>query len=302
MNSCLLTITVLTYNSEKYISEALNSMLFQETKDVQLIISDDCSTDKTCEIIDSWIKNNQLNFFEVVFLKSNLNLGVTKNKIKTIPLIKGQWEKGLAGDDLFHENAIKNIKQDIFKYSDSKIIIGCVQIFGEKVNSKAILPRKNLIKKIQSKIDNQLIYLFEGYTYPAVSFLVHRSLILPKNFDLKYRNMEDVPFHFKQLISGNKFVFSESIYVRYRKHDTNLSNPQKGKVISEYQYQYYQVLKNYAIKHKSIKYFINSIWSMIFTKLIYILGNKGWWCKSLDFIRRKFQPKKAFNIFRSPFR
>ena len=128
MNNCLLTITVLTYNSEKYISEALNSLSIQEAKDVQLIISDDFSTDNTCGIIDSWVASNQRNFKEIIFLKSELNLGVTKNKLKTIPLIKGEWVKGLAGDDLFHENAISNIKKDILKYFNSKLIIRCFEI------------------------------------------------------------------------------------------------------------------------------------------------------------------------------
>lgn len=303
MNNCLLTITVLTYNSEKYISEALNSLSTQETQDIQLIISDDFSTDNTCGIIDSWVAYNQGNFKEIIFLRSELNLGVTKNKLKTIPLIKGEWVKGLAGDDLFHENAIKNIKNDILKYSNSKIIVGSAEIFGEKFDKNLVLPRKKVIKKIEKKIENQLIYLFEGYTYPAIAFLVRREVLSAENtFDLNYKNMEDIPFHFKQLLNGNKFVFSDAIYIKYRKHKSNLSTPQKGKIISEYQYQYYKVLKDYALKYKSIKYAVNSFWNMVFTKLIYVLGNKGWWCKYLDFIRRKCQPKKVYNIFKSPFK
>ena len=165
------------------------------------------------------------------------------------------------------------------------------------------MPRKKVIKKIEKKIENQLIYLFEGYTYPAIAFLVRREVLSAENtFDLNYKNMEDIPFHFKQLLNGNKFVFSDAIYIKYRKHTSNLSTPQKGKIISEYQYQYYKVLKDYALKYKSIKYAVNSFWNMFFTKLIYVLGNKGWWCKYLDFIRRKCQPKKVYNIFKSPFK
>ena len=207
MNNCLLTITVLTYNSEKYISKALNSLSTQETQDIQLIISDDFSTDNTCGIIDSWVASNQGNFKEIIFLRSELNLGVTKNKLKTIPLIKGEWVKGLAGDDLFHENAIKNIKKDILKYSNSKIIVGRVEIFGEKFYENGILPRKKIIKKLKKKLRiNSFIYLKDILILRLL--LVRREVLLVENtFDLNYKNMEDIPFHFKQLLKGNKFVF-----------------------------------------------------------------------------------------------
>ena len=114
--------------------------------------------------------------------------------------------------------------------------------------------------------------------------------------------MEDIPFHFKQLLKGNKFVFSDSIYIKYRKHTSNLSIAQQGQIISEYQYQYHKILKDNALKYKSIKYSINSFWNMAFTKLIYFFGNKGWWCSLLDYLRRKLQPKKIVNMLKSPFK
>lgn len=47
----LVSVVVITYNSSKYIVETLNSVKKQTYKNIELIITDDCSTDNTVSVI-----------------------------------------------------------------------------------------------------------------------------------------------------------------------------------------------------------------------------------------------------------
>lgn len=86
-----ISIVMATYNGEKYISQQLDSILPFLEKDDEIVISDDGSTDKTLNIINSYIKEN--------------------NKIR---LVQGP-RKGVVKN---FENALQNSKKEIFLFAD----------------------------------------------------------------------------------------------------------------------------------------------------------------------------------------
>ena len=54
----LVSIITPSYNSEEFISETINSIINQTYPNWELLITDDCSTDNTIEIIESYVKND----------------------------------------------------------------------------------------------------------------------------------------------------------------------------------------------------------------------------------------------------
>jgi len=88
---------MVTYNHEKYIAQAVESVLMQETDfDVELVIGEDCSTDRTREILlDLQAKHPD----QVKLLPSERNLGVNGNIARTLQACTGQYIAFLDGDD-----------------------------------------------------------------------------------------------------------------------------------------------------------------------------------------------------------
>src|SRR3954447_17643513 len=87
-NNPLVTIGVLSYNYSLYIEDALNSLLTQTYPLIELIIIDDCSTEKfTCEIIENWIKVNNI---QCTFIRNPKNLGITKVSNMLVQKAKGK--------------------------------------------------------------------------------------------------------------------------------------------------------------------------------------------------------------------
>lgn len=77
MNSELVSIITPSYNSSKFIGETIKSILAQTYQNWELIITDDCSTDNTCEIIEEYIKNDSR--IKLIKLNKNSGAGVARN-------------------------------------------------------------------------------------------------------------------------------------------------------------------------------------------------------------------------------
>ena len=76
IRGCFLTVTVISYNSELFISETLKSIAEQSSKDIQIILSDDASIDNTVDILKNWKKLHENSFYEILLLQSKVNKGV----------------------------------------------------------------------------------------------------------------------------------------------------------------------------------------------------------------------------------
>ena len=94
-----LTILLVTYNHEKYILKALQSISMQELEGIptEVVIADDCSTDATREVIEDYFKANPIG--TVRFLDSKRNRGVTRNYQRSWSVLTTRYVAVLEGDD-----------------------------------------------------------------------------------------------------------------------------------------------------------------------------------------------------------
>ena len=104
-----LTIVTTTYNQEKYIGEAIDSMLMQKTKfPFQIVVSDDCSQDRTREILEKYKKKYPE---KIKVIKNEKNLGAMENFIHTLAQIKDTEYVALCDGDDFWTDENKLQKQ-----------------------------------------------------------------------------------------------------------------------------------------------------------------------------------------------
>lgn len=91
------SILLMTYNHEKFIKQALNSIFLQKSPyDYEIIVADDCSTDRTIEIVNEYklYYPNKINI-----LQNKSNLGITKNYQRGFRSCQGDYIAVLEGDD-----------------------------------------------------------------------------------------------------------------------------------------------------------------------------------------------------------
>ena len=125
----LVTVICLCYNHEKFVVEALNSVVNQNYLPIELIIVDDCSTDDTKLLIYEWLVQHP----KVQFIANSTNLGNTKSFNSALKIAKGDYIIDLAADDLLISNGIQ-MQITAFQnsiYQNVGVVYGNAEIINE---------------------------------------------------------------------------------------------------------------------------------------------------------------------------
>lgn len=135
-NKPLVSVPVITYNSSKYVLETLESIKDQSYQNIELIISDDCSTDNTVELCQKWINDNCGRFVRTEIITSPVNKGVSANGNRAHNACNGEWIKSIAGDDLLLPNCISDFVEYVQQNPDTILVFGKVRVFGSETEEE----------------------------------------------------------------------------------------------------------------------------------------------------------------------
>lgn len=136
----LVSIVVITYNSAEYVLETLESAKAQTYQNIELIVSDDCSADNTVETCHRWIEDNKARFVRTELITAEKNSGIPANCNRGVKAARGEWVKGIAGDDLISEDFISKCLDGVIPpdvgiiYTNSNFINAQGEVTG-KANS-----------------------------------------------------------------------------------------------------------------------------------------------------------------------
>lgn len=161
MKQPLVSVLMPAYNAEKYITEAIESILNQTYKNFEFIIIDDCSTDKTWKIIQKYQKKDQR---IIIFRnKENLNLGKTLNL--GINNAKGKYIARMDADDISLPYRLE--MQVKFLEDNPRVgIVGSNLIIIDK-NNYPIATRRYPLK--DKDIRNK-IFLYNPFAHPVIMY------------------------------------------------------------------------------------------------------------------------------------
>lgn len=101
-NHLLVSVVVPVYNAEKYVAEALDSIVNQDYRWKEVIIIDDCSTDNSVEIISEYVKK----YDYISFYNMPKNSGVAKVRNKAIEIANGRFIAFLDSDDIWEKGKL----------------------------------------------------------------------------------------------------------------------------------------------------------------------------------------------------
>lgn len=116
-NFPLVTVAMVTYNSEKYVRIAIDSVLASDYENFELIICDDCSSDLTWEIIQSYNDNRIRRYRNIK------NKGEYTNRNECINLALGEYFIFIDGDDYIYPHGIQHFVKGSQLNSNAAMII-----------------------------------------------------------------------------------------------------------------------------------------------------------------------------------
>lgn len=167
MNKVIVAIT--TYNLEKYVAQALDSVIMQKTNfKFKIKVADDCSTDRTPEILKEYSEKYP-ELIEVLY--SDKNLGSLANSNRLFDHIDCEYFSFLDGDDYWiGEDRLQKQVDFLDAHPEVMLCGGNTQYLNEGT------PGEYLIK--EDKVG--ILYTFEDYTSGKLPF-VHTSSLLVRN-------------------------------------------------------------------------------------------------------------------------
>ncbi len=262
-NNPLVSIIVITYNSSQYVLETLESAKKQTYQNIELIVTDDCSTDNTVDCCQNWLNENKERFVRTRIITTKKNYGIPANCNRGVIAARGVWIKYIAGDDMLIQTCI----EDYITYSTStpsaKVIVGGIITIGSSVRREIYLPdpwqRLDAKQQLRWQIRNGSIV--QGSS-PIIDSETLRFL---NGFNEKYRLMEDFPFYVKATQNNFKLHTLKKPVVLYRMHDNSVLQEKESTFNMGY-YQYtrdvifplaFQEELYFFYWHKKIEYFLS---------------------------------------------
>lgn len=217
INQPLISVCIPTYNGEKYLLEALKSVKNQTYKNIEIIISDDSSSDNTLNIINKF--KETIDF--PIYIYSHSPIGIGANWNNAIEKSNGEYIKFLFQDDVLKANCI----EVMFNYIISN-------------NLEVVLSKRNII-------DSNSQAVISGSWYHNYNDLQKKANLEVNDFyifDLSTINRINFSRFLKNNVFGEPCVslFSKKIYKQVGSYDIDLNQ------CLDYVY-YLRVLKKYNI-------------------------------------------------------
>ncbi|WP_288373829.1 glycosyltransferase [uncultured Algoriphagus sp.] len=213
-NKILVSICMITYNHERFLAEAINGVLDQKIDSgFELVVSDDCSTDYSYEIVDSFVSNHPLGN-RIRYIRHKTNLGMSENFHWTLMQCKGEYIAYCEGDDYWTDTR-KLQKQIDYLQSNKSLSFAFHRTTLYYQNSKISKADHNdrFFKKNKSLIEVDGFTLANGWQIGMQTLVFRKAYISNLNIsDFNYFRDVHLLAHLLEYGNGACLNFFGSVY------------------------------------------------------------------------------------------
>jgi teichuronic acid biosynthesis glycosyltransferase TuaG len=245
-----------SYNHEKFLSEAIESILNQTFRDLELIIVDDCSSDKSAEIIQNYLEKDPR--VQAVFHQRNMGISRTAND--ALKLVRGEFLSFIGSDDAWYPNKLErqlrymNGNEDKILWADGQIMDLDGVVTGRTVSDYMHAPRRRNGNIFQELLREDFIF--------GQGLLVKSEFVKDIVFEEKYAYVSDHLFFIK-LAEQHDFLFMPEALAKYRLHGGNITRKYPDLWLKE----------NINLRRDLIKKYGNAIGKKSMSDIYYKIGH-----------------------------
>lgn len=219
----LVTIIAVCYNHEKFLIETLNSIKNQTYRRIELIIMDDKSTDNSVDIINKWIKKQNLSCSFIVHEK---NIGLNKTLNEALNLTNGKYYQVISCDDIMLPHKIEKQVEALESADDQYALAFADAVYINENSVQAsdytVLQTRKLSLKnlISGEVREELM---DGCFFAAPTALLKTDIV--KNIGCYNENLtyEDWDLWLR-LTRTHKFLFVNDVLIKYRVLNNSMSH------------------------------------------------------------------------------
>ncbi|PFQ01438.1 glycosyltransferase family 2 protein [Bacillus cereus] len=215
----LISVVIPVYNAEKFLPKCLNSIKNQTYKDLEVILINDGSTDRSGEICDEFSQKN-----ERITVIHKENGGVSSARNAGLKAVKGQYVGFVDPDDWIEEKMLETLYKLV---AENNADIAACGYFRE--DSEGRITNKLLDSKVISYNQTEALNTilseehFKGFT---CNKLFSTEILKDITFDEEIHFCEDLLFCCQAISNSNKLVYDTTPYYHYITHNSNASQSQ----------------------------------------------------------------------------
>lgn len=217
----LVSVIMSNYNTpEEYLRSAIESILNQTYQNFEFIIIDDCSTDNSLSIIESYSDER------IKVIRNEKNLGITKSLNRGLKAATGEYVARMDADDISLEKRFEKQVEFLKSHPDHIVCGTGVELIGDWQSKHS---NKFICRTIPQKDEFRIYLLFGNYpniVHPTAMF--NRNLLLKHN--ITYNERYPLAQDYRMWISCSEVAecanLSETL-LNYRVHGKAVSNDKK---------------------------------------------------------------------------
>ncbi|MCL2858737.1 MAG: glycosyltransferase, partial [Streptococcaceae bacterium] len=225
------SVIIPVYNAEKYLRECLKSLLNQTLSDIEIILSNDGSTDGSIPSIQDLIDSNAH-----IKLLENINQGAAIARNKGLEIAQGKYISFVDADDIVKPDFLKELFQACEK-DDLDLVCGSFEaIHGD--GRQNLMPRNKEVLELGVSNGAELFKLqiqLHNYIPMIWAYLYRREFLLENNLYLTRNTIhEDEEFSPRVWVLAKKARVIENYnYIYYRNHENSIIESRSNASIAD---------------------------------------------------------------------
>ena len=218
----LVSFLIFTYNQEKFVEEAVRGALSQDFPNLEIIISDDCSTDRTFDVIKETV-SNYTGPHKIILNRNEYNLGLISHYNKMNQLSHGEIIIMGSGDDVFLPNRTSVAVQVFLDNPNVMSLSSETEFIDEKGNFLNHGYEYHIRKGGYSIMSlTEYINLRHFFLYPGTSRVLRRDVI--EKFPLITSAPDEDIFTFIRSLYIGDIAFVHEVLSYYRMVSTSITH------------------------------------------------------------------------------
>lgn len=246
MHGVKISFIVPVFNKEEHIRGCLNSLISQDTDDIEIIVIDDGSSDDTPKILKE--------YEDKIVLKTKSNAGVSAARNDGILLAKGKYTICIDADDYVEKDYASSVYGIAEKFDADIVITDMCKIYGDKklflkdfeTKEDGVIDKSEYLKRLLASRHNKVLH-------NAANKAIKTKILKENLFPIGITQAEDFHTVVRNVIASKILVKLNRTFYNYNIGENNTGGFEKLKAVVDHKFVYEDIIsilrnKNLALE------------------------------------------------------
>lgn len=266
-----ISVLMSVYNADKYLTEAMDSILAQTYSDFEMIVVNDKSTDESGDILTAFAQKDP----RIVILENVQNIGLTKSLNRGLAIAKGEYVARMDADDISAPDRFQKQVAFLDMHPDYSFVSCIGRYIDENGNPERLRPFPETNEEIYAMMPK-----VDAVMHPGVMFR-REDIARIGNYCEDFRVVQDYDLWFRGMAAGYKFYNIQEPLVLFRRDESYNTRKSRAYRLVDYQVRKKGYRINKVPLHKRVYLLVPLALAYIPPKVV----------DKLFYVMKKFDPR-----------